>query len=62
MFMLNTLALSHSVSLDMLNNFRFMSMLKTLSVKAENCNAFFLTTLLEAPSPVSLEFIELVPS
>ena len=54
-----TLSLSHSLSLDMLNKFCFhVYAQKTLFI-AENCNAFF------GPHhhhPVSLEFLELVPS
>ena len=54
------LSFSHSHSLDMLNNFCFHVYAHKSLFIAENCNAFFLTT--SSPSPVTLEFIELVPS
>ena len=44
---------------DMLNNFCFHLYAQNSLFIAENCNAFFLTA---APYPVTLEFIELVPS
>ena len=43
---------------DMLNNFCFHVYAQKSLFIAENCNGFFGTS----PSPVSLEFIELVPS
>ena len=44
----------------MLNKFWFHLYAQKSLFIAENCNAFFWTTT--APSPVTLEFIELVPS
>ena len=50
----------------MLNNFRFHVYAQMLLFMDVNVNAFFLTDFLTAaaaaPSPVSFEFIELVPS
>ena len=43
---------------DMLNNFCFHVYAQKSLFIAENCNAFFLPQ----PPPVSLEFLELVPS
>ena len=62
--LLSQLSLSHSLSLDMLNNFCFHVYAQKSLFIAENCNAFFGTAAPSAssPSPVSLEFIELVPS
>ena len=56
-----TLSISLSISLDLLNKFCFHLYAQKSLLIAENCNAFFLTAP-SAPSPVSLEFIELVPS
>ena len=47
---------------DMLNNFCFHVYAQKWLFIAENCNAFFLTAASTSPSPVSFEFIELVPS
>ena len=60
---MNFHSLIHSLSLDMLNNFCFhVYAIKRLFI-AENCNTFFGTSSAAAsPYPVSLEFIELVPS
>ena len=44
---------------DMLNNFCFHVYAQKSLFIAENCNGFFFTT---APDPLTLEFIELVPS
>ena len=55
---LKKLALSHSLTLDMLNNFCFHLYAQKWLFIAENCNAFFLPP----PPPVSLEFLELVPT
>ena len=67
-----TLSLSYSLTLDMLNNFCFhvyaqksLSHSHTLYAEkslfiAENCKEFFGTS--SSPSPVTFEFIELVPS
>ena len=60
----HTLSISHSITLDMLNKFCFhLYAQKSLFIR-ENCNGFFLTAAAAAssPSPVTLEFIELVPS
>ena len=57
----HTLSISHSLTLDMLNKFCFHLYAQKSLLIAENCNGFFLTPP-PAPSPVSLEFIELVPS
>ena len=46
---------------DMLNNFCFHLYAQKSLFIGENCNAFFWTTT-TAPSPVSLDVIELVPS
>ena len=56
-----TLSFSHSFSLDMLNNFYFHVYAQKWLFIAENCNAFFWTAA-SSPDPVTLEFIELVPS
>ena len=54
---------SFTVSLDILNNFCFHVYAQKRLFIAENCNAFFGTSSAAAsPYPVSLEFIELVPS
>merc|ERR1712020_337199 len=58
----HTLSISHSITLDMLNKFCFHLYAENSLFIAENCNAFFLTTSSSSPSPVTLEFIELVPS
>ena len=59
----HTLSISHSITLDMLNKFCFHLYAQKSLLIAENCNGFFLTAAAPpAPSPVSLEFIELVPS
>ena len=52
-------SLSHSLTLDMLNNFCFHVYAQKSLFIGENVNEFFLTT---PPSPVTFEFIELVPS
>ena len=46
---------------DMLNNFCFYVYAQKSLVIGENGNGFFLTAT-TAPAPVTLEFIELVPS
>ena len=46
---------------DMLNKFCFHLYAQKSLFKGENCNAFFLTAT-TSPSPVTFEFIELVPS
>ena len=56
----HTLSISHSITLDMLNNFCFDLYAQKSLFIAENCNGFFLTS--SSPYPVTLEFIELVPS
>ena len=56
-------SISHSITLDMLNKFCFHVYAQKSLFIAENCNAFFWTSASpSAPSPVTLEFIELVPS
>ena len=45
---------------DMLNNFCFHLYAQKSLFIAENCNGFFLTSA--APYPLTLEFLELVPS
>ena len=45
---------------DMLNNFCFHLYAQNSLFIGENCNGFFWTS--SPPSPVTLEFIELVPS
>ena len=47
---------------DMLNKFCFHLYAQKSLFIAENCNAFFWTPTAAAPYPVTLEFIELVPS
>ena len=48
---------------DMLNNFCFHVYAQKSLFIGENCNAFFWTTATAAtPYPLTLEFIELVPS
>ena len=61
----HTLTLFQSLTLDMLNNFCFHVYAQKLLFIGENDNDFFLTAAASAatsPSPVTLEFIELVPS
>ena len=58
--LLSQLSLSHSLSLDMLNNFCFHVYAQKSLFKVENVNGFFLTST--TPYPLTLEFIELVPS
>ena len=53
----HTLSFSHSLSLGMLNKFGFHVYAQKSLFIAEKCNGFFLT----APSPVTLDVIELVP-
>ena len=55
-----TLSISHSLTLDMLNNFCFHVYAQKSLFIGENDNEYFWTAA--APYPVSLEFIELVPS
>ena len=58
----HTLTLFQSLTLDMQNNFCFHDYaLKSLFI-GENDNEFFWTTAPTSPSPVTFEFIELVPS
>ena len=57
----HTRSISHSITLDMLNNFCFHLYAQKSLLIAENCNAFFWTTA-TPPSPVTLDVIELVPS
>ena len=52
----------HSLTLDMLNNFCFHVCAQKSLFIGENGNESFLTSSSSSPSPVSLEFIELVPS
>ena len=47
---------------DMLNEFCFHLYAQKSLFRVENCNGFFLTSSSSSPSPVTLEFIELVPS
>ena len=54
--------LSHSLTLDMLNNFCFHVYAQKSLIIGENGNDFFWTAAAASRSPVSLEFIELVPS
>ena len=58
-----TLSISHSLTLDMLNNFCFHVYAQKSLFKVENVNGFFLTsmvffdkTLWTAPFPVSFRF------
>ena len=51
---------SHSLTLDMLNNFCFHVYAQKSLFIGENDNVYFWTAT--SPLPVSLEFIELVPS
>ena len=57
--LLSQLSISHSITLDMLNNFCFHVYAQKSLFMAENCNGFFWQ---HHPPPVSLEFLELVPS
>ena len=61
-----TLSLTHLLTLDMLNNFCFHVYAQKSLFIAENCNAFSLTSssssAAAAPYPLTLEFLELVPS
>ena len=62
---LSKLSRSHSLSLDMLNKFCFHVYAEKSLFIAENCNGFFLTSSSSSaapPYPLTLEFIELVPS
>ena len=54
------LSISHSLTLDMLNNFSF-HVYAQKSVVRSKFQCFFLTSS-STPSPVSLEFLELVPA
>ena len=56
----HTLSFSHALTLDMLNNFCFHVYAQKSLFIGENDNEYFWTPA--PPSPVSLEFIELVPS
>ena len=47
---------------DMLNKFCFHLYAQNSLFIGENCNDFFLTSSAASPSPVTFEFIELVPS
>ena len=47
---------------DMLNNFCFHLYAQKSLFIAEKCNGGFFTSSSSSPYPVSLEFIELVPS
>ena len=47
---------------DMLNNFCFHLYAQKSLFIAKNCNGFFLTSAAAAPDPLTIEFIELVPS
>ena len=60
----HTLTLFQSLTLDMLNNFCFHVYAQKSLFIGENVNDFFLTstTPTTSPSPVTFEFIELVPS
>ena len=58
-----TLSLSHSLTLDILNNFCLHVYAQKSLFIAKNCNGFVFTTSptsTSSPSPVSLEVIELV--
>ena len=55
------LLISHSLTLDMLNNFCFHLYAEKSLFIGENCNVFF-TSSAPPPSPVSLGVIELGPS
>ena len=57
----HTLSISHSLTLDMLNNFCFHVYDHNSLFIGENDNVYFWTAA-ASPYPVSLEFIELVPS
>ena len=58
-----SLSISHSLSLDMLNKFCFHVYAQKSLFIAENCNGFFWTSASSSsPYPLTLEFIELVPS
>ena len=57
-----TLSISHSLTLDMLNNFCFHVYAQKSLFMAENCNGFFFTSAAASPYPLTLEFLELVPS
>ena len=57
----HTLTLFQSLTLDMLNNFCFHVYAQKSLFIGENDNEVFLTSA-ASPSPVTLEFIELVPS
>ena len=59
-----TLALSHSLSLDMLNKFCFhvYGLGSKVAVYSRKMQWFFWTTTSSSPSPVTLDVIELVPS
>ena len=56
---LSLLSLSHSLTLDMLNNFCFHVYAEKSLFKGEKGNAFFLTS--SSPVPVTLPFLEMVP-
>ena len=56
----HTHSISHSITLDMLNKFCFHVYAQKSLFLAENCNEVSWTAA--APSPVTLEVIELVPS
>ena len=59
----HTLTLFQSLTLDMLNNFCFHVYAQKSLFIGENVNDFFLTAAAaSSPSPVTFEFIELVPS
>ena len=52
----------HEDPRDMLNNFCFYICAQNSLFIAENCKGFFGTSSSSAPYPLTLEFIELVPS
>ena len=59
----NSLSISHSLTLDMLSKFYFHLYAQKSLFICENCNAFFWTSAAATtPDPVTLEFLELVPS
>ena len=60
--MFSNVILSHSLSLDMLNNFCFHVYAQKSLFIAENCYAFLGPHPHPPHHPVSLEFMELVPS
>ena len=56
-----TLSISHSLTLNMLNNFCFHVYAQKSLIISEIGNVYFLTSA-SSPDPLTLEFMELVPS